>query len=225
MSNQISLVPKLQQISDAGGFNNGSTIRQGSINRFGLNGIETVCSNEKRIQFVDGREFYYGANISVVHCNSLNDDVPDATYDDTQGFAEGSFYNSLGLGKIYICTNATTGAAEWLPLGGQYSPTLDQEGGAIKKVELEDAYYSINNGMVDGIIYGTIDIDFASDGKGTFKFTLPVVNLSRVRGTISIDNPIPINGVIIDDVIIGCRDAGFVQTKVPFVATFKYQVY
>jgi hypothetical protein len=225
MSSQISLVPKLQQVSDAGGFNNLSTIREGSVQRFGLTGIEQVCSNEKRIQFVDGREFYYGANISVVQCNSLNDDVPDNTYDETQGFVEGSFYNSLGLGKTYICTNATANGAEWLPLGGQYLPTLDHEGGAIKKVELEDAYYSINNGMVDGIIYGIIDIDFSTDAKGTFKFTLPIENLSKVRGSIAIDNPIPINGVIIDDVIIGCRDVSFSETKVPFVATFKYQVY
>ena len=83
----------LQQVSDAGGLDNGSTIRQGSFDRFGLNGIEIVCSEDKRIQFVNGIEYYnpYTADKTIIYANSMNGDTPDSSYDETQGFQVGAF--------------------------------------------------------------------------------------------------------------------------------------
>jgi hypothetical protein len=107
-----------QQVSDTGGFDNGSTIRQGIAERFlGIRGLELVCVNDKMIQWADGREYYYinnGGVQPVVHCNSLNiDDVPDSTFDETIGFAIGSRYTVLNTGVTYVCTDATVNNAVW----------------------------------------------------------------------------------------------------------------
>ena len=125
----------LQQVSDAGGLDNGSTIREGSVERFGLTGLELVCSNEKMIQWVDGREYYYTVGNPIVHCNSMNiDGVPGVTDDETQGFGVGSRFTVLNTGKTYICTDATTDNAVWSEISNGvpykvYTALLTQSGG------------------------------------------------------------------------------------------------
>jgi hypothetical protein len=119
----------LQKVSNAGGLDNSSTIREGSKdNGFG-GGISQVCSNDKELQFEDGVQYYFVLNQPIVHANSLNNINPDSTYDDTKGWAVGSKYKNLVTGKTLICTDATTGNAIW-----KYFPyrtlqfTLNQDG-------------------------------------------------------------------------------------------------
>jgi hypothetical protein len=204
---------------------NGSLIREGSVERFGLTGISRVCSAGYEIQFVNGVEYYFPIGDSAWQANSFNGDIPNNNFDSTQGFREGCIFNDLKNKLSYLCTDASADNAVWLPMGGQYESTLNGESGAITKAYFEDAYYSINNGMVEGIIYGTLDLDFSIDSKGTFKFTLPIVNNSKVSGIMLISNPNPANGIIIEDATLLCRDSAFIENDVPFVAKFTYQAW
>ena len=154
----------LQQVSDAGGLDNGSTIREGSVERFGLTGLELVCSNEKMIQWVDGREYYYSNGSPIVHCNSLNGDTPGISYDETQGFTFGSRYTVLNDGKTYICTDATTDNAVWSEISNGvpykvYTALLTQSGG--------DDFQYLNSGeLTIGVTYKITD-----QAGGTWDFT------------------------------------------------------
>lgn len=205
---------------------NGSIIRQGSFDRFGLNGIEIVCSEDKRIQFVNGVEYYYpSSGGDIVHANSMNGDTPDSSYDETQGFKVGSFFNSLALGITYVCTDQTEGSATWLPLGGTYTPTLAVIGGAVLDVSPDTAFYTITNGVVEVTIYGSVELDFSVGAEGTFSFTLPVPEISSVYGTISLDTPELCNGIVRGDAKILSKDYTFVSASVGFVAKFTYQAY
>lgn len=218
-------IPTLQEVSDAGGLRNGSTIRQGSVDRFGLNGIEIVCSEDKMIQFADGREYYYSGNGPIIYANSMNGDTPDSSYDETQGFRVGSFFNSLALGKTYICTDATTDNAVWIPMGGAYVPTLDYVSGAITDVALDRALYNISNGICDVTIYGSVDLDFSAVTEGTFSFTLPVPEISGIYGTISMETPNQCNGIVRGNAKILSNDTTFVTSSARFVAKFSYQAF
>lgn len=103
----------LQQVSDTGGLDNGSTIRLGSENRFFERGISRVCSFEKEIQFVNGVEYYFPVGESIVYAHSMNGDTPDQYYDNTQGFQGGSKYYDARNNKLYACTDASTDNAVW----------------------------------------------------------------------------------------------------------------
>lgn len=108
----------LQQASDNGGFTNGSTLREGSRdNGFG-GGISLECTAAKELQWEDGVQYYFPVGGSIVHANSMNDVIPDNTYDDTKGWAVGSKFLNLVTNKLYECTDATTDTAIWQELGG-----------------------------------------------------------------------------------------------------------
>ena len=217
----------LQQVSDAGGLNNGSTIRQGSINRFGLNGIEIVCSEDKRIQFADGVEYYYpSSGGDIVHANSMNGDTPDSSYDETQGFKVGSFFNSLALGITYVCTDQTEGSATWLPMGGEYTPTLSDFQGAVTNAGVGKAFYSINNGICEVTINGTIEVDFSLNETGRFIFTVPIGVSSQCFGVASLDASNQLNGIVLGSYCrFSSKDTSLVSSGISYVAKFSYQVF
>jgi hypothetical protein len=222
----------LQQVSDAGGLNNGSTIRQGSVERFGLNGLELVCTNGKIIQWVDGREYYYETGNPIVHCNSIRGgtggEIPEPTHDETQGFQIGSRFTSLGSGKTYICLDATTENAVWLPMGGEYFPTLDGANGSCTNTTLDKAFYSINNGIVEVSVQGTVDLDFSTFSEGSFNLTFPIepINLDNVFGNISARATNQFNGLVKSGSLnFYSFDTSFIQNGIKFVAKFSYQAY
>lgn len=221
-----SNTPNLQNVSDAGGLDNGSTIRQGSVERFGLNGLELVCTNGKMIQWVDGREYYYANGYPIVHCNSLNNEIPNNTFDNTQGFVINSRFTNLADGKSYICTDSTTDNSFWLPMGGEYFPTFDNVGAPCANPNLLKAFYSINNGIVEVTINGTVDLDFSIGSDGGFTFTNPINPISNTYGNISIRGANQFNGIVRHN---SCSffsfDTSFVQSGVEFVAKFSYQAY
>jgi hypothetical protein len=216
----------LQQVSDAGGLDNGSTIREGSKDNYELGGgISLVCSLEKEQQWENGVQYFFEVGKPIVSANSINGDTPDNTYDETKGFAVGSFYNVLSDGKTYICTDATTDNAVWLPMGGEYFPTLDGANGAVISVALSFAYYSINNGMVDVTIYGSVNVDFSSNSAGVFNFTLPIPSISNTLGGIFLAVPNQNSSRIKNGAAIYSNDTTFINGQVQFVAKFTYQAY
>jgi hypothetical protein len=222
---EILQIATLQQVSDAGGLSNGSTIRQGSVERQGVTGISRVCSSDFEIQFVGGVEYYFQVGSQVTCANSIDENPPTQYYDTTQGYQQGSFYNDLKNGKSYLCTDATTDNAVWLPMCGEYIPVLDGASGAVSNPISAKAYYSINNGYVDVTIFGAIDVDFSLTNAGNFYFTLPLVNISPVLGNITFETPSQCNGIISNNASILSNDTSFVIGDIPFVAKFTYQAY
>jgi hypothetical protein len=216
----------LQQVSDAGGLDNGSTIRQGSVSRLGLTGIEQVCSNEKMIQWVDGREVYYSSENPIVHVNSINDDIPNEFYDETLGIVIGSRYTVLNTGITYICTDATEDNAVWLPMAGEYTPILSDSNGAVLAVSLNKAFYSISNGIVDVTIYVSVDVDFSLTDSGFFKFTLPFDTIGDIIGSGSISSANQCNVAVYGtNVNVSSKDLTFIENGTKLVAKFTYQAY
>jgi hypothetical protein len=215
----------LQQVSDAGGLDNGSTIRKGSNDNYGFGGgISQVCSLEKEMQWENGVQYYYEVGQPIVHANSITFS-PDNSYDETKGFAVGSRYTVLNDGKTYICTDATTDNAVWLPMGGEYFPTLDGASGAVLSVSLDKAYYSINNGMADVTIHGSIGVDFSILVDGNFDFTLPIPSMSSIYGGIFVRATKQFNGYIKDNAKLYSEDTAFIDGALQFVAKFTYQAY
>jgi hypothetical protein len=219
--------PSLQQVSDTGGLDDGSNIQQGYVERFGLTGISRVCSAGYEIQFVNGVEYYLtGIGGQIWQAISSNGSLPDQYYDEVQGFQRDSIYNDLKTKISYICTDATTDSAVWLPMGGEYFPTLDGEDSAVLAVNLGKAYYSISNGIVDVTIYVSVDVDFSLTDKGSFKFTLPVDTIGDIigSGSISLANQCNV-AVYGTNVNVSSKDLTFIENGVKLAVNFKYQAY
>jgi hypothetical protein len=217
--------PTLQQVSDTGGLDNGSTIREASVERFGLTGISRVCSQGYEIQFVNGVEYYWAPESYVFQAVSSEGHPPTPSHDNTQGFEVNSVYNDLKGRLSYICTDSATDSAVWLPMAGEYAPGLDNASGAVSSPVLTRAYYSINNGYVDVTIFGMIDVDFSTTNEGIFDFSLPLVNISPVLGTITFQTSNQCNGIVNDNISVFSNDITFVIGDVPFVAKFTYRAY
>jgi hypothetical protein len=222
-----SETPTLQQVSDTGGLDDGSNIQQGNVERFGLTGISRVCSQGFEIQFVNGVEYYLTETGGRIwQAISSNGTIPDNTHDETQGFKVSSIYNDLKSNISYICTDATEENAVWLPMAGEYTPTLDGESGAASNVESITAFYTINNGYVDVTIYGNIDLDFSSSNFGSIDFTLPIPSISNnILGSVSVAIEEQLNGIVKNQIVFNSNDSTLIRTVVPFVAKFTYQAY
>ena len=217
----------LQQVSDAGGLDNGSNIQQGNVERFGLTGISRVCSQGYEIQFVNGVEYYLTETGGEIwQAISSNGTMPDNTHDETQGFKVSSIYNDLKSNISYICTDATEENAVWLPMAGEYTPTLDNETFAVSNLVLQKAYYSINNGIVDVTIYVTVDVDFFAADSGAFSFSLPVDSVGEILGSGSIRSSEQCNVFVESNAVyVSSKDLTFIQSGVRLIANFKYQAY
>jgi hypothetical protein len=216
----------LQQVSDTGGLDNGSNIQQGNVERFGLTGISRVCSQGYEIQFVNGVEYYLTETGGEIwQAISSNGTMPDNTHDETQGFKVSSIYNDLKSNISYICTDATEENAVWLPMAGEYTPTLDGVGSAITGVSLNKAFYSINNGFVDVTIQGNVDVDFSTLTEGSFDFTLPIDTIGDIWGVLTLRISNQNNGIVLGNAKIESNDTSFIASAVPFVAKFTYQAY
>jgi hypothetical protein len=219
--------PTLQQVSDTGGLDNGSNIQQGNVERFGLTGISRVCSQGFEIQFVNGVEYYLtGTGGQIWQAISSNGSLPDQYYDEVQGFQRDSIYNDLKTRISYICISAATDNAVWLPMAGEYFPTLSDPNGAVLAVNLGKAYYSISNGIVDVTIYVSVDVDFSLTDNGLFKFTLPVDTIGDIIGSGSISSANQCNVAVYGtNVNVFSKDLTFIENGTKLAVNFKYQAY
>lgn len=105
----------LQEVSDNGGFDNGSTLRKGTTNAGlgGNKGIALRCSVDYELKWEAGRLYVMeqdGFTIREVSYNFIN--VPTITDDSTKGFVIGSRW-ILDNGNLYVCEDDSTGSAVW----------------------------------------------------------------------------------------------------------------
>ena len=103
-------------------FNNGSLFREGTTDAGlgGVKGVAQICSIGYEIKWEAGRLYVMeqgGTQIRQSLYTFTN--APTGDDDDTKGYAVGSLW-ILDDNTVYVCSDATTGAAVW----GQLVPTL-----------------------------------------------------------------------------------------------------
>ena len=111
-------------------FSNGSKFRQGAIDHGNGGGWARVCANEKADQWEDGWRYLIsttGSYNNVVYAETLNDIIPDDTYDETDSWRIGSRIRNLVTGIEYLCIKENEGDAIWVPSTGEYTPSASDE--------------------------------------------------------------------------------------------------
>ena len=135
-------------IANAGlSFDNGAFFRKGTTDagNGGAKGTAQICSISYELKWEAGRLYYMeqdGFTIRDVTHNFTF--VPQPTDDSTKGFVVGSRW-SLDDGTVYLCSDATIGAAVWavVSVGGVTSVTatspLSSSGGATPDISIQPA--------------------------------------------------------------------------------------
>jgi len=141
-------------------FDNGSKLREGTIDHGFGGGISRVCTNEKEDQWEDGVRYLYEISGTIVYAESMNDVIPDENYDVDFDYAIGSRFKNLVSGIEYICTQADEGDAIWVPLSGNVTLTN------VGSLELDDpiARYQWNGNICTFSITGLVTIPDISSG-------------------------------------------------------------
>ena len=153
----------------------GSKLENGSFdNGFG-GGISLICTNEKEQQWENGVRYLRPLGGTNVYAETLDDIDPNSTYDSTKQWAIGSRYKNLVTGIEYICTNNNSGAAEWLPTSGQWTPNGSESGNPINNVTFSKSYYSVEGNIVTCTIAGSADFNFVGFTNGFYQLNnLPI---------------------------------------------------
>ena len=146
-------------IANAGlSFDNGAFFRKGTTDagNGGAKGTAQICSISYELKWEAGRLYYMeqdGFTIRDVTHNFTF--VPQVTDDSTKGFVAGSRW-SLDDGTVYLCSDATIGAAVWavVAVGGVTSVTatapLASSGGTTPDISITQA-----DGSTDGYLSST----------------------------------------------------------------------
>jgi hypothetical protein len=98
--------------------------------------------------------------------------APDQDNDASENYQVGSEVKALDTGVTHLCIADGIGAAEWIPLSGEWTPTLTPDGSTISAATLTSATYQINGNMM------TIGLDVIIDttinaGNGSVEFDVP----------------------------------------------------
>lgn len=219
----------LQKVSDTGGLDNGSTIRQGLIPHGFGGGISRVCANSKEDQWEDGFRYLIvttGSTNTVVYAETINYVIPDDTYDETDDWAVGSRFKNLVSGVEYICTQANEGDAVWQAQSGTFTSTLSNPEDAVTSVfSATNCFFSVSGNVVTVTINGSIEVDFSILNTGSFVFTRPIpTSTSTSFGVVNLNQSNQVNGIVSGNRIrLNSNDTSFIGT-VEFTATFQYLI-
>ena len=108
-------------------FDNNSRLQEGTIDAGlgGNKGIAEICGLGFESKWEGGVRYIMGSSGNTIRQSLYNfSNTPTVTDDDTKGYSMGSLW-SLDDGAVYICLDATTGAAQWT-LQSNAVPTLSQ---------------------------------------------------------------------------------------------------
>jgi hypothetical protein len=174
-------------------FDNGAFFRKGTTDagNGGAKGTAQICSISYELKWEAGRLYYMqqdGFTIrDVTHNFTL---VPQVTDDSTKGFVAGSRW-SLDDGTVYLCSDATIGAAVWavVAVGGVTSVTgtapIASSGGANPDISITQA-----NTTTDGYLSSTDWNTFNNKGSvSSVDLTMPAA--FSVTG-----NPVTTSGIL-----------------------------
>jgi hypothetical protein len=184
----------IEFIANAGlSFDNGAFFRKGTTDagNGGAKGTAQICSISYELKWEAGRLYYMqqdGFTIrDVTHNFTL---VPQVTDDSTKGFVVGSRW-SLDDGTVYLCSDATIGAAVWavVTVGGVTSVTgtapIASSGGTTPDISISQA-----DGSTDGYLSSADWSTF--DGKGS----VSSVDLTMPPAFSVTGNPVTTSGTL-----------------------------
>lgn len=155
-------------IANAGlSFDNGAFIRKGTTDagNGGAKGTAQICSISYELKWEAGRLYYMeqdGFTIRDVTHNFTF--VPQVTDDATKGFVVGSRW-SLDDGTVYLCSDATIGAAVWtvVSVGSVTAVTatspIFSSGGTTPDISIQPAN-SVDDGYLTSADWNTFDGKF-----------------------------------------------------------------
>lgn len=189
----------LQTASDAGGFNNGSTLREGSYDFGGQGGISRICSVGYEDMWQAGIHHIFDSNGFIRESNNCFNIIPDNTFDDTLRFKQGSRW-VLDDGTTYVCYDATTGAAVWIPNSGTFIPNVSNVDPVATTVNMVGGLYQRVGNIVTMSFFFEISFD-TLDALAGFDIDLPIPSTFTASKDIigvvnSNDTPNYIGGVV-----------------------------
>jgi hypothetical protein len=128
---------------------NNSRLREGTTDAGtgGTKGIAQICAVGYELKWEAGSQYVMDGNgLLIREVNHKFNTAPSATNDDTEGFYVGSRW-ILDDGTIYVCSDASTGAAVWVLKGYTYLEVTRAEADGLiaTNAVVEDALYKITD--------------------------------------------------------------------------------
>ncbi len=148
-------------------FDNGAFFRKGTTDagNGGAKGTAQICSISYELKWEAGRLYYMEQDGFTIRDVTHNFNVvPQPTDDSTKGFVTNSRW-SLDDGTVYLCSDATIGAAVWnvVSTGGVTSVTatapLSSSGGTTPDISIQPAS-SVDDGYLTSADWNTFDGKF-----------------------------------------------------------------
>jgi hypothetical protein len=199
-------------------FDNGSKLSEGLYDEgtFGNKGIARTCAVGYEDKWEAGEQYITETGSGIIQFRRFAFNVPTVDDDVSKRYAVGSYWQ-MRNNDIYICTDATEGAAVW-EIYNSFIPTLDQvlsEGftGIDKSILLDTSlnygYASLNYNqlnVVDADYTGSLKksvlqffdyitgttVNFSKDGIGLITSAITGTNLS-------FENPTGLNSIVVPD--------------------------
>jgi hypothetical protein len=202
--------------ADAIELENGSKLSEGLYDEgtFGNKGIARTCAVGYEDKWEAGEQYITETGSGIIQFRRFAFNVPTVDDDTTKRYAIGSYWQ-MRNNDIYICTDATEGAAVW-EIYNSFIPTLDQVlsegyigidksillGGNIEYASLNynqlnvvDADYSgsLKKNVLQFFDYITgTTVNFSKDGIGLITSAITGTNLS-------FENPTGLNSIVVPD--------------------------
>ena len=93
---------------------NGSYLQSGTVDNGAGGGIARVCSIGYQDEWENGIQYFLDNNSAqIIRANSINNTVPDTSFDITKNYIVGSIFHDMNNQNKYICTDNTEDAATW----------------------------------------------------------------------------------------------------------------
>ena len=164
---------------------NGSKLEKGSIDNNTGGGISLICTNEKEQQWENGVRYLRQIGSANVYAETLDNINPSGFYDDTRNWGINSKYKNLVTGIEYICTDASTNAAIWIPSIGSWEPDFNIQSGSFVVAAIGgSASYSKTDAFVQ--FFFKLRIAFATDNIANFRMSLPFTTVLGFYDSIAI---------------------------------------
>jgi len=90
-------------IGDAIVLDNNSKIQKGTVDNGLGGGISRICSNDKEDQWENGVRYLRSVGGRIRYAETMDNLIPDYTYNSGKGYAIGSRFSNLITGKTYVC--------------------------------------------------------------------------------------------------------------------------
>lgn len=93
---------------------NASLLQKGTVDNGAGGGIARVCSIGYQDEWENGVQYFLDNNSAqIIRANSINNTVPDTSFDITKNYIVGSIFHDMNNQNKYICTDNTEDAATW----------------------------------------------------------------------------------------------------------------